>query len=391
MNNKSVNILIIGGGFAGVECARVLSEYNGVTVTLISAESHMEYYPAAFRVFGSNQVDLAQIPLADIVPKNVRIVIDVVSRIDSTNHSVTCASGKSYEGDYIVVAAGSQSAYYNIPGVSDYAFPFRGSEDVLRIRTHIDSVFDKCSHSSPEEQLVAFRFVVVGGGPAGCEISAGIAHYAHLRARQLSIPHDVVSVVLLEGRDRILSMFSEDFSEAVSHKLRGLGVQILPYRRLMENKPWSAILQDVQMGTRTVVWTAGVEVATLVQGLELPKSKKGRIIVDEYLVVSGAEMLYAVGDVAETERSGLAQVAVYDGAFVARDIVARIAGLPRARYVQPPVSHIVPLNRWSGVVSIGGLVLSGWVGWVARAAADMMYLTSRIGIIKTLHRVVKSL
>jgi NADH dehydrogenase len=391
MKKDSVNILIIGGGFAGVECARVLSAHSGVTVTLISPDHHMEYYPAAFRVFESNQVDLAQIPLVDIVPDSVRVVVDVVGRIDSANHSVTCASGKSYTGDYIVIAAGSQSAYYNIPGVSEYAFPFRGSKDVLRIRTHIDSIFDKCAHSSPEEQLIAFRFVVVGGGPAGCEIAAGIAHYAHTRARQLSIPHDVVSVVLLEGRDRILSMFSEDFSEVVSHKLRELGVQILPYRRLMENKPWSAILQDVQMGTRTVVWTAGVEVATLVQGLELPKSKKGRILVGDNLVVSGSDMLYAVGDVAETERSGLAQVAVYDGAFVARDILARIDNVSRVRYSPPSVSHIVPLNRWSGVVSIGGVVLSGWVGWVARAAADMLYLASRIGIIKTLHRMVKSL
>lgn len=391
MNDNRVNILIIGGGFAGVECARRLATEKGLRVALITADDHMEYYPAAFRVFESRDPDLARIAFKQILPPTTRLIIDRVSSVDVTNNTVSCSSGAIYYADYLVLAMGSQSAFYNIPGVSENAFPFRGSRDVLNIRRHIDDLITKCTDSDPEEQLVAFRFVVVGGGPAGCEIASNVAHYAHRRSRECGIPHDVVSVVLLEGRERILSMFSPEFSEAVSHKLHSLGVQIMPYRRLMENKPWSAIMQDVQMGTRTVIWTAGVEPATVVRSINVPKSPKGRIIVDKQLAITGHTTIYAVGDIAETVQTGLAQTAIYDGEFVARDIIARIHNSERPEYTAPQVSHIVPLNRWSGVVSFRGFVLSGWIGWIARAFADAMYLVPRIGIKNTFARMLKSL
>lgn len=391
MNDDRVNILIIGGGFAGVECARILARRQDVHVTLVSDTDHMEYYPAVFRVFSSKDTTVASIPLVDIVPPQVTIIRDKVVDISAEDKRVTCSSGKQYQGDYIVVASGSESAFYNIPGVSEFAFPFRSSADVLAVRAHIDQLFTKCAASPADEQLVAFRFVVVGGGPAGCEIAAGVAYHAHQSAHRFGVPHDVVSVVLLEGRERILPMFSERFSEAVSHRLRKLGVQIMPYRRLVENKTWTAILQDMQMGTRTVIWTAGVQSSTLVRELDLPKNTRGRLQVDQFLRAVGSENVYVVGDNADTPQSGLAQTAIHDGAFVATHIMAILDGTTIDPYKPASVSHIVPLHRWEGVVSIGGRVFAGALGWIARAFADGMYLLPRTGLVKTCARMVQSL
>lgn len=372
-----------------MESARALARHSNLQVTLVTDRTTFEYYPASFRAFSTGVTYRNSIPLKDFRGmKNVDIIIDRVERIDPDASRVYTTHNGAIDADYIVVAAGSEVAYFDIPGVRETTLPFRSGADAADLRRHIDGLFATYHTSPAAEQVIAFRFVIVGGGPAGCEVAAEVAQYTHELTHTYGVSHDVVSVDLVEGRERILNMLPQSFSERASHRLESLGVHIMPFRNLVSSTDQAAVLSDATLRTRTIVWTAGVQTAEIVQSSDwASRSVRGRFDVDEHLTVHGCDNVYAVGDVAGTSMAGLAQVALYDGDFVARDIIARIADTMRPIYVSPSAAHIVALGSGYGLLQVGTWIFSGWIGAAARWGADMMYFLTRVKL-KTFIRIV---
>ncbi len=374
---QPVNILIIGGGFAGVACARKLVQQSGVTVTLISNSDQFQYYPAIFRAFGSRNRVYSDLPLQKMLPQKCNLIIDKVTSIDVGNKMVTTAKGGVYNAEYIILCTGMQISYFDIPGMPEMALPLRTTNDAIHLTNHIDELFAHYSDKNRKEQLTAFSFVVVGGGPAGCEIAGEIILYAKSKAKEYGVHSEVVSVQILESRDRILSMMTETTSKKVAKRLERLGVIIRTNSTLIEGHGIVAQLSDENIETRTIVWSAGIMPTRITQNIaQLEYNPKGKIMVDEHLVALGTEHVYIAGDIAATERSGLAQTAIHDGGFVASDIISRIKKGERKNYVVPTIASIVPTGRGYGVLEVGGRSYSGYIGWLARAVADMGYYWS---------------
>jgi NADH dehydrogenase len=384
----TVNILIIGGGFAGAACARKLVHQSGVTVTLVSNSPTMQYYPAVFRAFGTRQRKYSEIPLSDMLPNECSLVIDAVASVDPDSKTITTKSGKTYTGDYLVLCTGMQICYFDIPGISEMALPLRTTHDAIHITNHIDELFAHYYKAEIVEQNSAFRFVIVGGGPAGCEIAGDMLTYAREKAGEYGVDAGRVQVDLIEARDRILGNLSEVASSLVQKRLEKIGVNIRVKSKISEGHGIVAQLEKENIQTRTLIWSAGISptnVAAKVPGFSY--TEKGKIQVTEYMNAVGHNDIYAAGDIAGTERSGLAQTAIHDGEFIARDIRTRIIGKERQKYTLPFIATIVPVERGYGVVEISGKVFSGYIGWVARALADMGYYWSVLPMRHILKRI----
>jgi NADH dehydrogenase len=179
--NTDTRIIIVGGGFAGIETARKLAKQNlkNTHITLLSNKSYFEYYPALYRVVtGASPIEVC-VPLSDMVPKSVEIVLDGAQAIDLKAKTVTGVSGTVRPFDYIVLALGSETTYFNLPGLSDLALGFKSVKEAVNLKKHLHLLFEEHSHPDNSELVSHFHIVIVGGGPSGVEVAGDLTAYMH--------------------------------------------------------------------------------------------------------------------------------------------------------------------------------------------------------------------
>src|SRR3989344_7569669 len=156
-------ILIVGAGFGGVRVALDLAREKlpGVKITLLSDKSHFEYHPALYKVVTGRSPLETCIPLREIFKrKKVELVEDSVSRIDLAGRRVVGISGSEYPFDFLVLALGSETGYFNIPGLQELSYGFKSIEEALRLKKHLHELFSSCEKTSPEERICAAHIVV---------------------------------------------------------------------------------------------------------------------------------------------------------------------------------------------------------------------------------------
>ena len=380
----SHKILIVGGGFGGVRAALDLAgkRLPGVSVTLLTDKPYLEYYGALYRVVSGHAPWGVCIPLKDIVHgKNVEVVVDAVQMADLSSKEVTGASGKRYGFDTLLLAAGSATAYFNIPGMEEMSFSVKSTEEALALKRHIHEVFRRVkAATSNDERVPGAHIIVIGAGATGVEVAAELAVYGRGLAKEYGFPPSLVTVDIIEAMDRVAPMLPPDMSAKVEARLRKLGVNVFLNRSVTQAVEGQVILKDSDMKSQTVIWTAGVKahrLAASVQGLAL--DRKGRVEVDESLQAKGAPGVYVLGDAAATPYSGMAQTAVYDGGFVAKVIASRLGRGAMPTYKPSKPSVALPVGPAWAAVHYMGMKFYGRVGWWLRRAADMkvylMFLT----------------
>jgi NADH dehydrogenase len=192
-------------------------------------------------------------------------------------------------------------------------------------------------------------------------------------------------VDLIEAAPRLLPLLPEDISARVLAHLRHIGVNVFLNRALMKETIEGVYLKDMEMRTDTVIWTAGVMPNKLfAETPALPKDKKGRVAVDEYMEAQGVPNVFVLGDGASTRYSGMAQTALYDGAFAARVIRARSEGKAAPTYVPKPVAYAIPVGRNWAAALFHGLRFYGFVGAWMRRAADFRFFLSILPVRKAI-------
>ena len=244
--------------------------------------------------------------------------------------------------------------------------------DALRLKRHISEVLLTCRTGSKEEQVCATNFVVIGGGPTGVEMASDLIVYARKLAGEYGIDPSLVTVEIIDGAPRLLPVLPETFAKHIDHHVRGLGVNVFTNRAIEREEIESVYLKDMQLRTKTVIWTAGVMGDPLYKDWGFPVEKRGRVEVDEHLQVRGMERVYVGGDAAVAEYWGMAQTAYRHGEHIAHVIVADIRGsqLPIFHPKQP--IYAIPAGPgWAGVLW-GKRVFFGKVGWAIRRLADLI-------------------
>ncbi len=380
---KTVNIpkvLIIGGGFAGIRSALDLSKKLGknIDITLISKNTYFEYYPALYRVATGGAVERTAIPLGDIFDSTgVQVVQDEIIHVNTTEKKVTGKSGTVYAGDYLLLALGSQNNFFNIEGVNEISYNFQSTQEALRLKQRIHKLFEHHTHGSIEETLLALHFIVAGAGPSGVELTGELAQYVHELAKKFNINETLITIDLIERGPHVLSKFPESVSLRAEARLRKLGVNLLLNRSLIKNESWTVFLQDMTLGAKTVIWTAGTQPHASSQNISgFFYTEKGKVIVDAYLRAKGCDQIFVAGDIADTPYSGLAQTALYHGRAVANIISADIQGLPLPLYLPKPNGFDVPIGKGWAIFMYGSLRVYGRFGWWIRYLIDLKFYMS---------------
>ncbi len=376
-------VVIIGGGFGGIRTALDLSKNKLCKVTLISSQENFEYYPGLHKLIGLHEHAVASIPLLTIFEgTSVELLYDRVTAIDTTTKTITTEK-QTLSADSIVVAVGSQTEYFGIAGLKEMAFGFKSVAEATKLRSHIETMFQKHVHADKAESVVGLHIVVVGAGPNGVDLAGELAVYTKHLAKKYAVNESLVTIDLIEAAPRVLAMLPESVSIKVHKRLHDLGVNVFCNRDMKEHESWTVDLADMSIGTKTVIWTAGVTTNELVKSINgFTLGKKNRVAVDSYLQATGIEGVYCIGDVADTPYAGLAQTALLDGGFVADTIKRKIIGKPLRAYIPKPNAFNIGVGPHWSVMLVGGMVSYGWFPYIFRTIIDIKFFLSILPIQK---------
>lgn len=298
------HIVILGGGFAGLQLARKLNNKPGFRITLIDRFNYHQFQPLFYQV-ATGGLDASNIsfPLRKVFhnSRNVRIRMDEVVSIDMNNKLVATNNG-SQSFDILVIATGADTNFFGNAQLEAHAYPMKSTVEALQLRHRIITNFETYLHTTNEqEQLRLLTVVVVGGGPTGVELSGAIAEM-----KKFVLPKDYpeidftrMRIILLEGTSKTLGSMSPGSSQKSQQYLEQLGVEVRT-NALLENYDGNTIsLKDgTTIESALLIWAAGIK-GNVPHGIDHALIVRGnRIKVDRHNRVEGFTDVFALGDVA---------------------------------------------------------------------------------------------
>lgn len=389
-------ILILGGGFGGVRAALDLTKefgasagglYPQVKITLISDKHHFEYTPALYKLATGRSPIETCIPLGEIFGrKKIEFIVDEITGGSLSENVVFGKSGSRYRYDFLILALGAETSYFGIPGIEENSYSLKSVASALRLKNHLHELFNGHAGRSKGDLMARFQFVIVGGGPSGVELAGEIRHYARTLAEKHGIPENLVTVDILQAAPRLLPTMPEGVSKRAIHQLNKLGINIILSRAVTAEDTQGVYLKDIQLNSKTIIWTAGVRPSHIyahLAGLSLDKG--GRILVDEHLRANGTHGVFAIGDSASTPFSGTAQTAIYDGRYVAQVIAHSMRGKTIPQHAPRQIPYVVPIGAHWAVFTYKKIVLSGKLFWWLRQIIDLKYLLTILPLGKALN------
>jgi NADH dehydrogenase len=393
------HVVVVGGGFAGINAAHALV-HSDADVTLVDRHNYHTFQPLLY------QVSTGYLPPEEVGAAfrsvfrrqaNLTVRIAVAVSIDWSDRKLRLEDGSTLEFDYLILAAGAETSFFDIAGMAEHAWPLYTLADAVALRTHLLSTLEQgaSAGSAVDAQVTT---VVVGGGPTGVETAAALASMA----QEVVGPIATLRVILVEAGPRLLCAFNPHSSERALQDLRRRGVDV----RLGQNAN-AADADGVTFGggerieTGTVIWAAGVQANGLAHAMDLPLSK-GRVVVNQYLQVSGRPNVFVAGDLAAVAASKptallpmLAPIAIQAGRHAGEQVGRLIAGKPLAPFRYHDKGMMAVLGRGNAVAELPLLLgfgksnryrlrfagLPAWLLWVGVHIAYLICFSNRIKVL----------
>jgi len=337
------HIVILGGGFAGMTTAQNLEEMFGpdrsVSFTLVSETNALLFTPMLAEVAGSSlEPSHISTPLRTSL-RRTQVIRGRVSEVDFDGRRIRVAveggGVRELVYDQVVFALGAVSHYLGLKNVQELAFDFKSLLDAIRIRNHVIDMFEQADretdHGLRRERLT---FVIAGGGFAGVELAGALNDFSRgILADYPNISAEDLQIVLVHARDRILPELSESLGRYAQESMAMRGVTFRLNCRLNDCGPGRVILSDGEVSARTLVWTAGTAPNPLLRTLPLETDRRGAVVVEDTMAVTGHAGVWAVGDCAALKdgKTGnpcppTAQFALREARVLARNIRATLRG-----------------------------------------------------------------
>lgn len=358
------NVVIVGGGFGGVKTALELSRDDRFGVTLISDREYFQYYPTLYRTATGGLDAQSQIPLKTIFAgKPVEVVIDAASAVDSRAKVITTRSGKKFEYDDAIFALGVVTNYFGIKGLEEFSFGMKSIEEIKELKAHI-----KAQLLDPKEPEM--RLVVVGGGPTGIELAGALPSYLHkmMQVNGIDSKKRKIRVDLVEGAPRLMPRMPKSTSRAIARRLKTLGIDLHLGKPVEGETAEGLNVGGKTIISNTVIWTAGMANSPFFRANNFAFGPRGKVAVNVYLQAD--DNLYVIGDNANTPYSGMAQTALYDGEFVAKNLIRGQDGKDLKAYKPKKPVYVTPVGEGWAAALWGKLEFFGMSGWLLRQAAD---------------------
>ncbi len=398
-------IVILGAGFGGIETATTLAKKlprGQGEIILIDMNNFLLFTPLLIEVM-SGQVDMLHIVSATRqLNKRIRFEQGRVVGIDLDNKRVDVISGgtgygdpalhRSFEADHLVIALGAIPNFYKIPGLSTYSNTMKNLCDAVGIRNRALALLEAANcECDPEKRKKLLSFVIGGGGFSGVETAGGLLFMLQDAARFYpNVKKDDIKITIVEAKERLLPELKEDLANYAQRRFDKDGIDVILNTMITQATKDGIILSDGrEIECTTIIWTGGVSPTTDIKNLNCEHGKHGGIIVDQTLAVPGHPGVWAVGDCAEVplpDKSGTygptAQNATRQGKLAALNIIASINGQKAKPYKYKTIGEVAVLGRRSGVASIFGIHLVGFIAWFMWRT---IYLLKMPGLKKRIH------
>lgn len=355
-------IVVVGGGFGGIKAALELSRNEEFAVTLISDKADFRYNPTLYHTATGGLFRQSSIPLKDILQGGtIEFILAAAKKIDRSTQSLELDNGCVVSYDVIVFALGVVTNFFHIDGLEKYSFGIKSIEEVAKFKNHLHKLL-------VEKKKPDLNYIIVGGGPSGVELAGVLPGYVKQVMKKHGLKDHRVNVRLIEAAPRLLPRSHPSISSAVKKRLVNLGVKVSVQQVVKGLDQDSLLVGEKDIPSHTVVWTAGIANNPFFKNNNFTLSERGKVVVDEYL--QAEDNVYVIGDNADTPYSGLAQIAVHDGQFVAHAIEAAHHGHRGASYNPHIPATVVPVGEGWAAFEWGKLRCVGRLGWIIRGAAD---------------------
>lgn len=364
-------VLIVGGGFGGLNAALALAKHTDlpVDITLIDRKNFHTFQPLLYQVALAvlSPADIAQ-PIRAILRnyQNVDVLMDEVTAIDKDARRVALKSGAALEYDFLILATGSTHSYFGHNEWAALAPGLKTIEDATEIRRRVLLAFELAERTMVETGThPALNFVVIGGGPTGVELAGAISDIARLYMAKdfRHIMPSQAQVLILEGSPKLLGAYPDDLQQKAREQLEAIGVRIRLNAHVTDIQPGYVVVggskdstgaplpgpagQPERIDAVVTLWAAGVEASPLGKMLGVPTDPRGCVFVDQHLNPAGHPEIFILGDLTHFEQDGkrvpgVAQPAMQMGNYAARRIASILKSHPQGE--TQPGNHYVTLT-----------------------------------------------
>ena len=356
-------VLIVGGGFAGVKTALELADDDRFVVTLLSDQPYLRYYPTLYHTATGGLGANSNIPLALLFEKkHVKLAHGKATTLDRKAKTLTTEAGQSYAYDTLVLALGVVTNYFGIEGLSEFSYGIKSINEANRLKAHLHQQL--IDDGKPD-----LNYVIIGAGPTGIELAGALPSYMKEIMQKHGLEQRKVHIDLIEAMPRLLPRLPRDTSRMVQRRLKRLGIKLMTSQAVQAETADELTVNGKPIRSHTVIWTAGVTNNPFFKENNFALTARGKVSIDAFL--QAEDNIFVIGDNANTPYSGLAQTAVVDGVFIAKNLQRRKSGKDFRSYkVKKPITVIPAGPHWAATIW-GPLRIYGWLGWLLREAGDL--------------------
>jgi len=378
---KTTRIVIAGGGFAGLYAAmhfdKRLARRADVEVTLISRENFILFTPMLHEVAAGDLYpgDIVN-PLRRIL-RHVKFIEADVQAVDLNTRRVHCKATVAdreleFEFDHLLLTLGSETNFFNMDGVRDWSVTMKSLSDAALLRNRMVALLEEATVQSDDaarRQLLTF--VTAGGGFSGAETTGAVNDFVRENLRYYpQLREELIRVVMVHPGNFILPELGEELGRYAEHKLRERKVEVIKGPRVADYDGVTVTLSDgTSIPAATLIWTAGVKPSPVIAQLHCEKVR-GRLLVSEYMAVTGVPGLWAAGDCAavpildnENFHPPTAQHGLREGVVVAKNIEAIILDRPLKSFRFNMLGQLASIGHHTGVAMVFGVKFSGFIAW----------------------------
>jgi NADH:ubiquinone reductase (H+-translocating) len=385
-------ILILGGGYGGVWAGKILEKKfrkrDDVEITLVDKRPYHTLMTELHEVAGwradpeSVQVSFRKIFGA----RRIQCVSDTIERVDF-EAKIARSSAHEYPFDYILLGTGAEPEFFGTPGVKDNSFTLWSFDDAIRIRQHLETIFENAAmETDPAIRRRLLTFVVAGAGFTGIEMAGELIEYRDIMCRKRFIDKAETRVIVIEALPNILPMLEEPLRIKAEKYLRKKGCELMIGTPIVGVEPGKVLVKGGDtVETATFIWTCGVKGSAFAGALGVPMGKRNRVETDAGLRLPERPFAYAVGDCAgllveDKPMSMIVESAHFSATAAARNIIADIDGGERHSFKPNYHGFMISIGGRYGVSNAGGMHTSGFIAIAMKHLVNMYYLFRIAGL-----------
>ena len=386
-------IIVVGGGFAGIAAVlrlKALLKNTDVNITLIDKNSYHLFTPSLYEVATSEEPKKnIAIPLHQIFQTNIKIIKSNVKNIDIKNNLVISSDEAKYHFDQLIIALGSEPAYYDIEDLKTHSIALKTLEDSIKIREKIKEIYHFKVTSGK-----SMKIIVGGGGFSGTELAAELTQYRKKLCKHHNIPLERVKITVIQGSQQLLNELDEKVSKIAQIRLEKEKVELCFGAHI---KKVEKDILETDDGRKHqfdfLIWTGGVRASSVIAESGFKVNGKGQVSVDDKMQVLGFNNIYAAGDSAEfadpytnKPAPGVAKIAIEEGKVAGENIARNLLGKELISYKYKHWGYIIPIKGRFAVCELVWFRLVGFWGWVLQQFVFLNYLLGIVSPLKALKK-----